>query len=358
MGAAMYDTNPDLSRPWTLPPGMRVQIGKGRTHRTHHLCWYKGVFFCRRCGHYGQENRRILKLADPCYDQRRDHQNITRMKSLEGGRKPDSVQAWPRPANIPGDALKGILHPQGREEAGTTANVFSQPEEDTPYEWESYVYVDPKSAFEEDEEEPWYWEVLDAPPPEADYPGSPDPKDYDDQQEAAGALFSHSSDSPAPTWHPGVCDAPYSYYPATLRKAWRDSFMGPVHGIKPETGIYMGEDNESTGCAPPTPVTGHTPPHSPEDPGQSPAPGQDQASEEGMTLTQAHAWCYASDQEGTETAYTAIGATEPDTQDHAAPGEPPRSTGDAHTSELTLTQAHAWLDTEGHSKSEARRWAV
>ena len=75
LGLAMYDKNPDLGRPWTLPSGMRVQVGKGRTNRTHHMCWYKGVFFCRGGGHYGQEHHRILKLVQPCYEQARDHQN-------------------------------------------------------------------------------------------------------------------------------------------------------------------------------------------------------------------------------------------------------------------------------------------
>ena len=53
-GAGMYDTNLDLSRPWTLPMGTRVQIGKGRTHRTHHMRWFRGVFYCAACGYWGR----------------------------------------------------------------------------------------------------------------------------------------------------------------------------------------------------------------------------------------------------------------------------------------------------------------
>ena len=73
LGIAMYSHNIDLNRPWTLPSGMRVQVGKGRTHRTHRLCWYKRVFYCRRCDHYGQENRRILNLVKECYEPPRQH---------------------------------------------------------------------------------------------------------------------------------------------------------------------------------------------------------------------------------------------------------------------------------------------
>ena len=106
LGRAMYDTNPDLNRPWTLPSGMRVQVGKGRTHRTHHLCWYKGVFFCRRCGHYGQENHRILKLVEPCYAQVRDHHNIRRMKRLEGGKSRKVSRDGPGPTISQGRGSK------------------------------------------------------------------------------------------------------------------------------------------------------------------------------------------------------------------------------------------------------------
>ena len=324
MGAAMYDANPDLTRPWTLPPGMRVQVGKGRTHRTHHLCWYKGVFFCRRCGHYGQENKRILKLVNPCYDQRRDHQNITRMKSLEGGRKPDSVQTWPRPANIPGDGLKGLIHPQGFKAADPPTEDLHVPASDELHEWEDYNYVDPKTVFDEAEEEPWYWAELDAPPPEADYGDPTSPEECGHQQEAAEGLYASISDEPV--WRPGDCDVPRSYYPATLRMAWRDSFLGPVHGIRPETGTYMGMDDYGVGDAPPTPVTGHTPPPSPGDAGTEHEQEDVSRAEEGMTLTQAHEWCYGSDVPGhaaqtvsdphpisvsTSTVHAGIGTSEP-----------------------------------------------
>ena len=144
LGIAMYDKNPDLSRPWTLPSGMRVQVGKGRTHRTHHLCWYKGVFFCRRCGHMGKKITGSSTLVQPCYEQARDHQNIRRMKSLEGGALPRSVRHWPRPNNIPGEGLKGILQPLLQEHRSDMHE--SQPA--TPSEeWDTFMFVNPKDAF-------------------------------------------------------------------------------------------------------------------------------------------------------------------------------------------------------------------
>ena len=176
MGIAMYDANPDLGRPWTLPSGMRVQVGKGRTHRTHHLCWYKGVFYCRRCGHYGQENHRILKLVEPCYEQDREHQNIRRMKRLEDGEMPASVRNWPRPNNIPGEGLKGILQPRTSSSSGASApppagespqqaSTAEQPGE--AIDWDDLLFVDPRATFEADvDEEPWYWGVLDEEPPD------------------------------------------------------------------------------------------------------------------------------------------------------------------------------------------------
>ena len=69
-----------------------------------------------------------------------------------------------------------------------------------------------------------------------------------------------------------------------------------------------------------------------------------------MTLTQAHAWCYSSAEGEDRTTHTGSGSVEPDTQDYITPRASPRSTGDARTGELTLTQAHEWLDKEGHSQ--------
>ena len=111
MGAAMYDSNPDLSRPWTLPSGTWVQIG--RTHRTHHLRWFCGLFHCRKCRYNGQENKKIRKLVDPCFDQETNHQTIRKLKRLEEGILPQSVQYWPRPSNVPENAHCGLLHPIG-----------------------------------------------------------------------------------------------------------------------------------------------------------------------------------------------------------------------------------------------------
>ena len=71
-----------------------------------------------------------------------------------------------------------------------------------------------------------------------------------------------------------------------------------------------------------------------------------------MTLTQAHAWCYSGAEGRVRTTHTGSESVEPDTQDYITPRESPRGTGDASTGELTLTQAHEWLDSERRSQDK------
>ena len=70
------------------------------------------------------------------------------MKKLEGGLMPDSVKVLPRPGNILGDGLKGILqHTLGETKDLGDATPAPQPPQDT-YQgteemWEEYMFCGP-----------------------------------------------------------------------------------------------------------------------------------------------------------------------------------------------------------------------
>ena len=202
------------------------------------------------------------------------------------------MRQWPRPNNIPGDGLKGILQPLLREQETSGPGVpGDSPEE----EWEDFMYVNPSDAFApEDDEEPWYWSVLDEEPTDYCPPGSPTGEcDYEEQEEASMYLF-QSRDGIGREWQPHIIDMPEDYVGAGYRKGWVDKQLGPTLGLQPthHAGI-LGEEGPwlDTG-APPTPTgeeaDGITPPLPGNDPHAYGAEQHQGSTEEGMTLTQAH----------------------------------------------------------------------
>ena len=189
-GVEVYDKNVDLQRPWVLPNGVKVQIGKGRTHRTHHLRWYKGIFYCRECRHYRQEDKVIKKLAAPCYRQTREHQNIKRINNIERNILPSIVKEWPRPLNIPGEGYKGLLQPRHTQDgtlstkAMATETRFASQEEadlsaEQAYLLEEFGSCGAGDAFDtySGEAEPVHWDILDQEPEEWCQPCGENEKD-------------------------------------------------------------------------------------------------------------------------------------------------------------------------------------
>ena len=220
------------------------------------------------------------------------------MKRLEAGYLPDSVKKWPRPNNIPGDGLQGILQPRtvrSTEEAetdGHSARAWHGVDEDEGHDWDDLVYVNPRATFASTEdEEPWYWGVLDEDPfgycPCEDDEVAPN---TGTQEQEAGRLFEHGRED-KPTWAPGDIDIPTDYIPRSCGRSWRDSALGPILRLEPTHPSWvMGDDDnidDMDEVAPPTPITGHTPPATPtgeEEPATTPGRAEE------MTLTQAHRW--------------------------------------------------------------------
>ena len=129
--------------------------------------------------------------------------------------------------------------------------------------WDDFVFVDPRATFAVDaDEEPWYWEVLDEDPMDFCQPcEAGEVADTRDQEQIAADLFGHQGMG-APPWMPGESDLPTGYVPESCAPERSDCVLGPVLRIEPTRGtVYMGADDEGIGAmAPPTPITGHTPP--------------------------------------------------------------------------------------------------
>ena len=79
------------TRPVRFPPGRMVRIGWQTVHPDHVIMVYRGLLFCRVCGHYA--SKRAIKLAEPCRDRSR-HAKL-RAAALLNGQLPSGLQSFP-----------------------------------------------------------------------------------------------------------------------------------------------------------------------------------------------------------------------------------------------------------------------
>ena len=162
---------------------------------------------------------------------------------------------------------------------------------DDDLDWDALAYISPRTTFASTEdEEPWYWGILDEDPVDFCPPcGTEMPSNHGEQEQEAHTIFTHEENG-TPTWVPGDIDIPAGYIALSCRKGWSDSYLGPVLRLEPSHQASVmgadGEEDSTSGVAPPTPISGHTPPATP----LREEKGTLHGLEEGMTLTQAHSW--------------------------------------------------------------------
>ena len=136
----------------------------------------------------------------------------------------------------------------------------------------------------------------------ADYPddGLADANDNRQQEQAAEEMFAGTGEG-AKRWAPGDIHMPSGYIPTASDKTWRDSRVGPILRREPtHHPNVMGsdeDDEENLQGGPPTPITGHTPPGTP----QGRQEQEVARAAETMTLTQAHRWWEFGDADAEDT---------------------------------------------------------
>ena len=71
-----------------------VQLAHHTAHVSHNLYYFRGIFFCNKCGHYGVN--RFIKLIHPCDKPKHLSHGHKSLSALRNGRLPPGLTIWPK----------------------------------------------------------------------------------------------------------------------------------------------------------------------------------------------------------------------------------------------------------------------
>ena len=86
----------NMEVPWKVPGGSSLWYAGAQLHKSHNLCWYRGIMYCTACGSYTTGSR-VERLALSCGVKPPNASAARRLKCMKRGEHPTSGQ-WPQPS--------------------------------------------------------------------------------------------------------------------------------------------------------------------------------------------------------------------------------------------------------------------